>query len=112
MNGGLLRRMIAASVALALVIAGVFAGLLIAVQDLEHSSERTRHSEHVIATANGLEKVVLDVETGLRGFIITGDERFLEPWDAARTAFPRQAAELQSLVSDNPVQHARAGAGQ
>jgi CHASE3 domain sensor protein len=47
---------------------------------------------------------VVDLETGQRGFVITGQEQFLEPWRTARTALPEQARALEQLLADNPAQ--------
>src|SRR5712691_4768161 len=107
---GLTGRMLTASAALALVVAAAFAVMLLAIGDQRHSAERARHSDEVLAAANNLEKLVLDLETGQRGFVITGQETFLDPWKSARRAFPLQARSLDGLVSDNPAQEARARA--
>ena len=108
MRGGLTRRMLVASGLLALVIATAFAVLLTSVADLRTSERRARESEEVLVVANRLERLVVDLETGQRGFIITGQERFLQPWHDAQVAFPDQASNLQQLVADNPEQQARA----
>src|SRR6266498_2769475 len=62
----------------------------------------------VPVAANQLERLVIDLETGQRGFVITGQERFLGPWRAARVAVPGQASTLARLVAGNPVQQRRA----
>lgn len=54
--------------------------------------------------ANHLEKLLVDLETGPRGFIITGEEKFLEPWQDAQNLIPGQISELERLVADNPGQ--------
>jgi signal transduction histidine kinase len=41
---------------------------------------------------------VIDLETGVRGFVIARQERFLEPWKAARAAFPAEARVLERLA--------------
>jgi signal transduction histidine kinase len=107
-RGGLTRRMLVASSLLALVIATAFAVLLSSVADLRTSERRARQSEEVLVVANRLERLVVDLESGQRGFIITGQERFLQPWTDAQVAFPDQATNLQQLVADNPGQQARA----
>ena len=43
---------------------------------------------------------MIDLETGVRGFVITRQERFLEPWSAARAAFPEEAEAARRLVDD------------
>jgi signal transduction histidine kinase len=100
--------MVVASALLALVIAAAFAVLLSSVADLRASEHRARQSEEVLVEANRLERLVVDLETGQRGFVITGQDRFLQPWREARDALPGEAAALERLVADNPEQHARA----
>lgn len=99
--------MIVASVLLALLVAGAFARLLVALGDERDASELSRHSEVVLVAARTLERLVIDVETGERGFLLTGDERFLEPWEAAQRVLPDATRELEALARV-PVQHARA----
>jgi signal transduction histidine kinase/CheY-like chemotaxis protein len=84
--------------------------LLASIGDLRGSAQKAQHSEQVLAASNNLETVVLDLETGARGFVITRQERFLEPWTSGLVAFPRDGAALERLVSDNPEQEARAKA--
>jgi CHASE3 domain sensor protein len=99
--------MILASGLLALIVGAVFAILLVAIQDLRSSGRQATQSRTVLAAADNLEKLVIDLETGVRGFVITGQERFLQPWTAARAAFPEQSRNLVSSV-DDPVQASRA----
>ena len=62
----------------------------------------------MLVVANRLERLVVDLETGQRGFVITGQDRFLQPWREAQVALPAQASNLEQLVADNPEQQARA----
>ena len=94
--------MVVASGLLALVIGAAFAVLLSSVADLRAAERRARESESVLVVANRLERLVVDLETGQRGFIITGQEGFLQPWRDAQTAIPGQAAALERLVAGNP----------
>ncbi len=99
--------MMIASGLLAVLVAGAFAMLLVALAQERGATERARESQSVLVAANRLERLVIDLETGERGFVITREEHFLEPWHAARRAMPEAAAELERLA-DVPVQHARA----
>ena len=90
--------MVLASGLLALLVGAVFAVLLLANLDQRESQRLARHTRNELAAAERLLKLVVDLETGQRGFVITREERFLEPWKAARTAFPEQARELVDLV--------------
>ena len=91
--------MIAASAALTVIVAAAFAGLLFAIDDVRDAERRVKHSEDVLVAANALERLVLDLETGQRGFLLTGEQRFLEPWQRARRGFPARARRLLRLVA-------------
>jgi signal transduction histidine kinase len=103
MTGGLTGRMVAASSVLAVVIGAAFAVLLLAIDDLRRSQALASHSQQVLIAANECERLLLDLETGERGYINTGEERFLQPWYAARASFPRRAGILSGLVAHDPV---------
>jgi signal transduction histidine kinase len=92
-------RMIVASVVLALLVAGVFAVFIQAVSALNDATQRERRAKDVRAATVELEKLVIDLETGLRGFVLGGDERFLEPWTAARRDLPRRLRRFERLAS-------------
>jgi signal transduction histidine kinase len=108
MKHGLSFRMVVASGLLAVVIGVAFAVLLSSVVSLGKLAEDARQSEVVLVAANRLERLVVDVETGERGFLLTGREDFLQPWQAAQTAFPAQAQMLEGLVAGDSGQQNRA----
>jgi signal transduction histidine kinase len=78
------------------------------VADLRASERRARRSEEVLVVANRLERLVVDLEAAQRGFVITNQERFLQPWQDARTALPGEGGTLERLVADSPAQQERA----
>jgi signal transduction histidine kinase len=49
----------------------------------------------------------MDLETGERGYLLTGRQSFLQPWVTARSALPAQEAALEHLVAGSPRQTAR-----
>ncbi len=110
MRVSLARRMLLASAGLALVVVAAFAVLHDAVADLRAASRLAADSHEVIATANRTEKLVLDVETGQRGFLVTNREEFLEPWGRGRRRLPGQTVRLIRLVAGNPSQESLAQA--
>jgi signal transduction histidine kinase len=105
--GGLTGRMVVASGLLALIIAAAFAILLIAIADLRETARLATDSQEVLAVANSLERLVIDLETGQRGYVATRDESFLEPWESARGAIPGVGRELDRLT-EVPDQDRRA----
>ncbi|ROO84087.1 phospho-acceptor domain-containing protein [Actinocorallia herbida] len=50
-----------------------------------------------------LESALLNQETGIRGYALTGDERFLEPYDSGQDLEQKATAELRRLLSDEPA---------
>jgi signal transduction histidine kinase len=95
-RGGLLLRTAIASGTLAVIVGGAFAVLLVAVEDLRSSARMEALSETELDAADRLERLVVDIETGLRGFVITRQEQFLQPFNAGRVTFRDQLAALQS----------------
>ena len=96
-------RMIAASSVLAILVAGVFAVLVFAVRDLRDATAQESRSKDVITSTLALEKLVLDLETGARGFAITGRPRLLDPWSNARAALPERIARFERLIAGDPT---------
>src|SRR5919199_6390483 len=92
----------AAAVAAALVT--LFALLLVAILSYRDASTTARHAQQAIASANQLETLALDLETGLRGFIITNKQSSLRPWREARARYPNQVAQFLRLASHKPRQ--------
>jgi signal transduction histidine kinase len=89
--------MVIASGLLALLMAATFLILFGAIGDLRDAARLSDRSQALLASASRLERLIVDLETGERGYLITGDRRFLLPWDRARAALPGQAADLQRL---------------
>jgi len=89
-----------ASVALVVLIGGAFAVLLVALDSMRDSGALARHSRVELSAADRLEKRVVDLETGQRGFVITHEPRFLAPWRAARSALPVAGRRLLNLAGD------------
>jgi CHASE3 domain sensor protein len=91
----LARRMWLASVFLALIVVAAFAALIVAISAQREATAREARSRDVTAASLRLEKLVVDMETGIRGLTLTKDPNFLEPYTNARKALPAQRAALQ-----------------
>jgi signal transduction histidine kinase len=107
-SGSLAGRMMLASAVLALLVASAFAVILLAVATLREATTREARAKDVTAATLSLEKLVVDLETGLRGLVLTGQDRFLQPWTQAREKLPSQLAAFQRLAEPDPVQRQRA----
>jgi signal transduction histidine kinase len=104
----LARRMWLASVTLAFIVVAAFVALIVAITAQREATAREARSADVTAASLRLEKLVVDMETGLRGLTLTRKQRFLEPYTQAVTALPKRLTALQVLVADDPVQRRRA----
>jgi signal transduction histidine kinase len=102
--------MLLASVALAAIVVGVFVATILAVSAARNATEQEARSKNLSVTALRLEKLVLDVENGVRGYALSSDKRFLKPYNDAVTALPAQRKEFVSLATDQPLQARRARA--
>jgi signal transduction histidine kinase len=100
---GLVLRVLGACALLAITEGVLLVVLLRAVILERESAQLARHSQEVLTSSSRLERLLVDVETGGRGFQLTGDEHFLEPWNTARAAIPAESTNLQRL-SDTPEQ--------
>lgn len=71
------------------------------------NAERVTHTYEVLDNLQAVLSLMQDTETGGRGYIITGADRYLEPYqNAVRQATPK-VAEVRRLTSDNPSQQRR-----
>src|SRR3954454_2428413 len=81
------------------VLAFVFASLIVATRGFHEEARSVSSAQEVLQTANELERTVIDVETGLRGYLLTGDDSLLEPFDAGLRSIPIQLHALHGRVS-------------
>jgi PAS domain S-box-containing protein len=65
------------------------------------------HTREVITTNQKLLADVKDAESGERGYMITGDEGYLGPFQTAAADIPMTEAKLHQLTEDNPSQQQR-----
>jgi PAS domain S-box-containing protein len=101
------RRTLVVTVAFPLLALATLAGVSLGQLDgLLSAFDAVEHSDRVIGDANETLRALVDMETGLRGYLITEDERFLEPYRAGLPTVRAQFEELGSLVADNQSQSA------
>ncbi|MBE9178799.1 CHASE3 domain-containing protein [Oculatella sp. LEGE 06141] len=99
------RQRLSKTIAMPIVLLLLFSGvsvwqitrLLSAIQWLEHT-------DAVIAQANHTQKLLLDSETGIRGYFLAQEREFLQPYEDARGAIEPAMNTLEQLVDDNPLQ--------
>ncbi|MEA2449721.1 MAG: hypothetical protein QOG63_1653 [Thermoleophilaceae bacterium] len=103
---GITARVLLASGVITAILAAAFALLIFAVQQQRDAGQLALTSQEAITAGTELQRSVVSLENGLRGYVATGKERSLQPWDEALHDYPGQARKLQALVSDEPKQQA------
>jgi methyl-accepting chemotaxis protein len=92
-----------------------FSGIIIVIIGLVGTTYRTlgvtvrtaqwvEHTTAVLSLSHQIEKLLVDMETGTRGFVITGKDDFLEPYTKGKEDYAVTFAALKQLVADNPAQ--------
>jgi CHASE3 domain sensor protein len=107
MRFGLTGRLLAATLVLALVVSLAFAFLLYDMDRVKAIRNVSRHSVEEVSKVREVRNVLIDLESGQRGFLITADPSFLAPWEAGQRELPEKLAALAAMA-DDPGQAARA----
>lgn len=72
-----------------------------------HNDKWTTHTYSVLESGSEIVAAAVDMETGMRGFLLAGKDEFLEPYAAGKKTFAEKIESLKKTVSDNPPQVAR-----
>ncbi len=110
MRFGLRERALAAAAVGAVLLVVVAAFELAQVSDVRSANRSERHSAEVIQQGERVLSLVVDTETGLRGYQLTRSLQFLSPYRSASRTMPAATARLSALVADNAAQHRRVAA--
>ncbi|MDO8719537.1 MAG: response regulator [Polaromonas sp.] len=84
--------------------AAVFVGLIFYLLAALGSVE---HTERAISNANQIAKLGANMEASLYGYLVTGEESLLQPFEIGKPRIAAETATLAELVNDNPVQVSR-----
>ncbi|MBD2244533.1 response regulator [Nostoc sp. FACHB-888] len=75
--------------------------------ELIETSRKESHTYQVLSQLEDLNLQLTNAETGQRGYIITGEERYLEPYNVAIQVLNQKVNEIERLTADNPNQQNR-----
>ncbi|MCE9670207.1 CHASE3 domain-containing protein [Myxococcus stipitatus] len=106
-NLGITRKLLLAFTVMVAILAAVVLATYSTLDRTSAADLANRKSIDVLMAVRTLEGDLADLETGQRGFLITGDERFLEPYTAARVSFAQNLNHIRELTTDNPRQQER-----
>jgi len=91
-----------------LVIAGaLFSIAIVNISKMREATGWNTHTYKVLSEGQGMLLNMVNIETGLRGFVASGDEKFLESLTAGQAAFKDRFDSAKELTSDNAAQQAR-----
>ena len=88
-----------------LIAATMFLGHQLQIQI--GNQDRVTHTRLVLSELKETESLLKDAETGQRGFLYTGDVKYLRPYDFAVAQVERHVDNLARLTADSPRQQAR-----
>ena len=74
------------------------------ISNLLYSARWVNHTNQVILQLDNIISTLKDAETGQRGYLITGDDTYLEPYNGAREKNMRLLDAVRALTADNPEQ--------
>jgi PAS domain S-box-containing protein len=77
------------------------------IRQMHDDAQMVDHTHHVLAALESIISLAKDAETGQRGYLITGEASYLEPYNAALSAINESVRTLEQLTRDNPAQQAR-----
>ncbi|TJZ72030.1 response regulator [Chitiniphilus eburneus] len=103
LDADVFRKMLTRNVLLPLVVAlasaAVFVALLFYLVSVMRAVDQ---SNRVIGKSHEMTKLLIDAETGMRGFLLTGQRNFLEPYQTSTTRIPFELTALKERTMDNP----------
>jgi CheY-like chemotaxis protein/signal transduction histidine kinase/CHASE3 domain sensor protein len=95
------------AIGLAVVLAFFLIGAIIAysnVQMLRSDNQQILHSHTVLISLQELLSTAQDAETGQRGYLLTGNDKYLEPYQNAVENLPARISAIGALTADNSTQ--------
>ncbi len=103
------RLLIRAALLPLLLMVTLSAVLIWQIVSLLHVFAWVERTDKTLSQANLSEKLMLDMETGKRGYLLSGDPRYLEPYQNGEAKVGLALDSLEALSGDNPIQGRRIG---
>lgn len=91
------------SISILLLVVSLIASFY-STQELIDNSRLVNHTNEILIESENIISFVKDAETGQRGFLVTLDPTFLQPYNGAREKVVKSYSHLRELTHDNPIQ--------
>lgn len=72
------------------------------IDKLTGTADLVDHTHQIMEALESVMSTMKDAETGQRGFLLTGEDNYLEPYLSARSAIDAEVKTLRELTKDNP----------
>jgi len=95
--------MIGLAIPLALLLFVAYVSIT-GLSTIRETEKWVQHTQGVLDGAHRVLALSVDMETGMRGYLLSGKDEFLEPYTNGRKKSAILVTELQKTVSDNPAQ--------
>ena len=92
---------VGAPLVLLMVIGGIS---LYSINKIVTTNGWVQHTNRVLASSSGIIGSAVDMETGMRGYLLAGQEGFLDPYISGEASTFKAIDALQETVNDNPAQ--------
>ncbi|GJD80164.1 methyl-accepting chemotaxis protein [Methylobacterium gregans] len=77
------------------------------VASMRDAGDWNEHTHRVLEQAQNLAAAMVNQETGLRGYLLSADQQFLEPYRTGVRSYAEASAQIRKLTADNPQQQRR-----
>ncbi len=101
------RLLLAIAAVLLVALLGLGAHAWRSTAQASSQAEQAQRAQAVLTALASLMSAATDAETGQRGYALSGDASFLEPYQRAQAAVQAQQAALRDLLSAQPEQYSR-----
>jgi signal transduction histidine kinase len=99
------RRLVTSAILVPLILMLVLSGMMAwQINRLLKEDAAVERSDDILAMTNLLLAKTVDMETGVRAFMVTHEREFLEPYDDARKVVDDKSDQLLSQMADHPVE--------
>jgi methyl-accepting chemotaxis protein len=101
------RRIVVGFMIPCLLLVGIGAVAYRSISSLTTTNHLVAHTQQVLEHIAEVLSLLKDAETGQRGYVIAGDEAFLDPYQSGVGGIPNVVKDLRRLTADNPNQQTR-----
>ena len=100
-------KLISAFSLIILVFAAMSGVIYYYIVEIRSAQEWNEHTYQVLNEMDAAVAAMVDQETGVRAYLVSGEQTFLDPYKKGRIAFERHWGKAKELTADNPAQQAR-----